>query len=144
MEGKPIKPIEFEIYKKDGSKAWLSSQISLINFGEEQLIQAFLIDITERKNFEQKIRRKLENEKFISTISSRLIGKIDIDKTISESLLDMGILIGATRAYILLFNEEDSLEFYVQEWCAKGIEPQTINLTTIDYKKFPWSSKQSR
>jgi len=144
LEGKPIKPIEFEIYKKDGSKAWLSSQISLINFGEEQLIQAFLIDITERKNFEQKIRRKLKNEKFISTISSRLIGNIDIDKAISESLLDMGILIGATRAYILLFNENNFLEFYIQEWCAKGIEPQTINLTTIDYKKFPWNSKQSR
>ncbi len=144
LEGKPIKPIEFEIYKKDGSKAWISSQISLINFGEEQLIQAFIIDITERKNFEQKIKRKLENEKFISTISSRLIGNIDIDKAISESLLDMGILIGATRAYILLFNEKDSLEFYIQEWCAKGIKPQMINLTTIDYKKFPWSSKQSR
>jgi len=143
LEGKPIKPIEFEIYKKDGSKAWLSTQISLINVGEEQLIQAFLIDITERKNFEQKIKRKLENEKFISTISSRLIGNIDIDKAISESLLDMGILIGATWAYILLFNEKDSLEFYIKEWCAKGIEPQMINLTTIDYKFFPWSSRQS-
>jgi len=144
LEGKPIKPIEFEIYKKDGSKAWLSSQISLINFGEEQLIQAFLIDITERKNFEQKIKRKLENEKFISTISSRLIGNIDIDKAISESLLDMGTLIGATRAYILLFNEENSLEFYIQEWCAEGIEPQMINLATLDYEKLSWSLKQSR
>jgi len=144
LEGKPIKPIEFEIYKKDGSKAWISTQISLINLGDEQLIQAFLIDITERKNFEQKIKRKLENEKFISTISSRLIGNIDIDKAISESLLDMGILIGATRAYILLFNEKDSLEVYIQEWCAKGIEPQMINLTTVDYKNFPCISKQSR
>jgi PAS domain S-box-containing protein len=144
LEGKPNKPIEFEIYKKDGSKRWISTQISLINVGEEQLIQAFLIDITERKNFEQKIKQKLENEKFISTISSRLIGNINIDKAISESLLDMGILIGATRAYILLFNEKDSLEFYIQEWCAKGIKPQMINLTAIDYKKFPWSSKQSR
>jgi PAS domain S-box-containing protein len=143
-EGKPIKPIEFEIYKKDGSKAWIRNQISLINFGEEQLIQAFIIDITERKNFEQKIKQKLENEKFISTISSRLIGNIDIDKVISESLLDMGILIGATRAYILLYNEKNSLEFYIQEWCAEGIEPQKIDLTTIDYKSFLWSSKQSK
>lgn len=143
-EGKPIKPIEFEIYKKDGSLAWIRSQISLIKVGEEQLIQAFLIDITERKNFEQKIKLKLENEKFISTISSRLIGNIDIDKAISESLLDMGILIGAMRAYISLYNEKDSLEFYIQEWCAEGIEPQKINLTTIDYKNFSLSLKQSR
>ncbi len=144
LEGKPIKPIEFEIYRKDGRKSWIRSQISLINLGEEQLIQAFLIDITERKNFEQKIKRKLENEKFISTISSRLIGNIDIDKVISESLLDMGILIGATRAYILLYNEKNSLEFYIQEWCAEGIEPKMIDLTAIDYKNILWGSKQSR
>ncbi|GAF98733.1 unnamed protein product, partial [marine sediment metagenome] len=132
------------IYKKDGSKEWISSHISLINIGKEQLILAFLLDITGRKNFEKKIKQKLENEKFISTISSKLIGNIDIDKAISESLLDMGILIGATRAYILLFNEKDSLECYIQEWCAKGIEPQMINLTSIDYKNFPWIIKQGR
>jgi PAS domain S-box-containing protein len=50
----------------------------------------------------------------------------------------MGTYIGATRAYILLLNEEDSLEFYIQEWCVEGIEPQLINLTTISKNRFPW------
>ncbi len=138
VEGKPIKPIEFEITKKDGSKRWILNQLFLISLDDKPIVQSFVTDITERKNFEQQIKRKLNNEKFISTISSRLISTSDIDQAISKSLLEMGALIGATRAYILLFNEENSLEFYLQEWCAEGIEPQMINLTNINQTTFPW------
>jgi len=137
-EGKPIEHAEFEIFKKDGSKSWIVNHMSLVNLDDKALVQSFIIDITERKNFEQKIKRKLENEKFISTISSRLISTGDIDKALSKSLLEMGVLIGATRAYILLFNEEGSLEFYIQEWCVENAEPQMINLTNINQTTFPW------
>ena len=137
-QGEEIKPVEFEITKKDGTKSWITNQMSLINLGGENLVQSFITNITERKNFEKKIQRKLENEKFISTISSSLIRTVDIDRAVSKSLLEMGIYIGAARAYILLFNEEDSLEFYIQEWCIEGVDPQLINLTTISKNKFPW------
>jgi PAS domain S-box-containing protein len=136
--GKPVKPIEFAIIKKDGTKSWIYSHLSLVNIEGKNLMQSFITDITERKNFEKKIQRKLKNEKFISTISSRLIGAKDVDIAISKSLLEMGIYIGAARAYILLFNEENSLEFYIQEWCVQGIDLQLINLTTISDNRFPW------
>lgn len=138
VEGKPIKPIEVEISKKDGSKTWILNQMFLISLDDKPIVQSFVTDITERKNFEQQIKRKLNNEKFISTISSRLISTNDIDKAISKSLFEMGALIGATRAYILLFNEKNALEFYLQEWCAEGIEPQMINLANINQTMFPW------
>ncbi|MHA1472424.1 MAG: PAS domain S-box protein, partial [Promethearchaeota archaeon] len=144
MQGKPVKNIEIELYKKDGSKSWVNNQISLVNINNTTMVQSFVIDVTERKNFEQKIKRKLDNEIFISTISSRLVSTDDIDKAISKSLLEMGVLIGATRAYILLFNEEESLEFYVQEWCAEGIEPNIINLTNINQTTFPWLFELSK
>jgi PAS domain S-box-containing protein len=138
MGKKPIEHSEFEITKKDGSKAWIFNQMTLINLDDKPIVQSFIIDITERKIFEQTIQRKLKNEKFISTISSRLISTNDIDKAISESLLEMGNLIGATRAYVLLFNEENALEFYIQEWCAEGVEPEMIDLTSINQEMFPW------
>jgi PAS domain S-box-containing protein len=138
MEGKPIEHSEFEIYKKDGSKSWIVNHMSLVNLDNKLMVQSFIIDITERKNFEQKINQKLNNERFISTISSRLISTEDIDKALSKSLLEMGHLIGATRAYILLFNEEGSLEFYIQEWCTDGKEPEMIDLTNINQTTFPW------
>jgi len=137
-QGELSKPFELELTKKDGTKAWITNKMSLVNIGGEILIQSFIMDITERKNFEKQIQRKLENEKLISTISSSLIRTIDIDKAVSKSLLEMGTYIGAARAYILLFNEDDLLEFYIQEWCVEGIEPQLINLTTISKNRFPW------
>ncbi len=137
-EGEPIELTEFEILKRDGSKAWIVNHLSMVDSDNKQLVQSFIIDITERKNFEQRIKRKLENEKFISTISSRLISTVNIDKALSISLLEMGTLISASRAYILLFNEEGSLEFYIQEWCAEGIKPQMIDLTNISEETFPW------
>jgi PAS domain S-box-containing protein len=54
VQGKPIKPIEFEITKKDGTKSWIYNQLSLVNVGGVNLIQSFIMDITERKNFEKK------------------------------------------------------------------------------------------
>ncbi|MFW9821128.1 MAG: PAS domain S-box protein [Candidatus Thorarchaeota archaeon] len=140
-ENKPLEYAEFEITKKDGGKAWIVNHSSLVNIDNKLIVQSFIIDITERKNFEYMIKRKLQNEKFISTISSRLISTYDIDKAISESLLEMGILIGATRAYILLFDERNALEFYIQEWCAEGIEPRMIDLTNINQSMFPWIFK---
>jgi len=137
-QGEAIKPVEFEVTKKDGTKSWITNQMSLVNLGGEILVQSFITNITEGKNFEKRIQRKLENEKFISTISSSLIRIVDIDRAVSKSLLEMGIYIGAARAYILLFNEEDSLEFYIQEWCVEGVDPQLINLTTISKSRFPW------
>ncbi|MFX0076882.1 MAG: PAS domain S-box protein [Candidatus Hermodarchaeota archaeon] len=137
-EGKPIEHTEFEVFKKDGSKSWIVNHMSLVNIEGKSLVQSFIIEITERKVFEKMIKRKLSNEKFISTISSRLISTVDIDKALSISLLEMGVLISASRAYILLFNEEGALEFYIQEWCAGGIEPQMINLTNIDQATYPW------
>ena len=137
-KGQLIKPSEFEITKKDGTKAWIFNQMTLVNIDGENLIQSFIVDITERKNFEKKIQRKLENEKFISSISSSLILTKDIDREVSKALLEMGVYIGAVRAYILLFNEEESLEFYIQEWCVEDVDPQLINLTTISKSRFPW------
>ena len=137
-EGLPIEETEFEILKQDGSKVWIVNQMSIINIEDKPTVQSFIVDVTERKEFENKIKRKLENERLISTISSRLISTVDIDEALSISLLEMGALIGATRAYILLFNEERALEFYIQEWCAEGIEPQMINITNINQKTFPW------
>ncbi|GAH77657.1 unnamed protein product, partial [marine sediment metagenome] len=47
-------------------------------------------------------------------------------------------MLGLHQFSNVLFNEEGSLEFYIQEWCAEGTEPQMINLTSINKTTFPW------
>ncbi|MFX0009903.1 MAG: PAS domain S-box protein [Candidatus Hermodarchaeota archaeon] len=133
---------EFPIYTKNGEKIWIFTKISIIKIENVTLIQAFILDITERREFEQKIERMLKIERFLSKLSSRFIGIENIDAAINKSLLEMGNLIQAERAYILLLNEEDSLEFYTQEWCLEGIPPQKINPIIIEPIKYPWAQEQ--
>ncbi|MFX0056864.1 MAG: PAS domain S-box protein [Candidatus Heimdallarchaeota archaeon] len=142
LDGKKLLPVEFQIYKKDGNKVWIRSRMSIIKFGDETLIQAFISDITEQKRVEKIVMKKLEIESLISTISSKFVGNVDIDQTISFSLKEMGKLIAANRAYILLYNEDKSLEFFTQEWCVEGIQPQYIDPIIINVDKFPWCIKQ--
>ncbi|MFW9949414.1 MAG: PAS domain S-box protein [Candidatus Thorarchaeota archaeon] len=144
IEGKLVEPAEFQLYKKDGSTIWIHTELSLVQIDGNYLIQAFLIDITERKNFELKFKRMVQIERMLSTTSSRLLGTDNIDNAINESLLDIGELINAERAYILLLNEADSLEFYTQEWCLKGKSPQKINPITIYPNHYPWAIEQYR
>lgn len=141
-KGAPIKPAEFQIYKKNGKKVWIHSLISLLDLGTEVILQAIIIDIDDLKNFELTIKRKLKIEKTISMISTKFVGSINIDKTIKESLEDLGNLSGASRVYIMLYNEDDTLIPYIYEWCAQGIKSQKDLAENIPATQFPWSLKQ--
>ena len=55
-----LDPIEFEATRKDGKKFWLTLESSLVNLGNETLVQVFIEDITERKNNELKIKKSEE------------------------------------------------------------------------------------
>ncbi|MFX0026037.1 MAG: PAS domain S-box protein [Candidatus Hermodarchaeota archaeon] len=142
QEGQLLEPIELQVKKKDGTNAWILSRMSILKLGKKQVLQTIVIDITEQKNFEEIIKRKLLIEQFLSTISSRFIGNVDTDMTINLSLIEMGRLIEANRAYLLLFNEENSLEFFTQQWCPEDIEPKRLESMVIHVERYPWCLNQ--
>jgi len=142
QEGELLEPIELQVKKKDETNAWILSRMSILKLGKKKVLQTIVMDITEQKNFEEIIKRKLEIEQFLSTISSRFIGNVDTDMTINLSLIEMGRLIEANRAYLLLFNEENSLEFFTQQWCLEDIEPKHLDSMVIHVERYPWCLKQ--
>ncbi|MHA2430270.1 MAG: PAS domain S-box protein [Promethearchaeota archaeon] len=142
QEGELLEPIELQVKKKDGTSAWILSRMSILKLGKKKVLQTIVMDITEQKNFEEIIKRKLKIEQFLSTISSRFIGNVDTDMTINLSLIEMGRLIEANRAYLLLFNEENSLEFFTQQWCLEDIEPKHLDSMVIHVERYPWCLKQ--
>ncbi|MFW9784424.1 MAG: PAS domain S-box protein [Candidatus Heimdallarchaeota archaeon] len=144
LEVELLEPIELKITKKSGEEAWVLSNLSILKLGKKKLLHSIINDITEQKKFEETIKRKLEIERFLSTISSRFIGTIDIDMTINLSLIEMGRLLEANRAYLLLFNEENSLEFFTQQWCIEEIEPQHLESIVIHIEKYPWCLNQCK
>jgi GAF domain-containing protein len=91
---------------------------------------------------QQILKHKLEIEKVISSISSRFIRNMDIDDAIDGSLIEMGKLIAAKRAYLLLNNEDRTVEFYSQVSCSKEKVDDKINFMYLNVDDFPWILKE--
>ncbi|MHA1193341.1 MAG: PAS domain-containing protein, partial [Promethearchaeota archaeon] len=137
-DGTPLEPEEFQIYKRDGSIAWVMSFISIIKTADSSIIQAILVDISKQKQNETLLKERIKTEKTISTISSRFVSDTELDSAIFSSLKDMGSLYNATRAYILLYNDVSSLDFFAQVQCDNSVEIPKIDLKYLDPLKFPW------
>ncbi|MFX1444522.1 MAG: PAS domain S-box protein [Promethearchaeota archaeon] len=59
--GENVDPIELQIYKKDGTLAWVNPTVTLTHIGEEKVILIMFQDITERKKTEEKLEETEEN-----------------------------------------------------------------------------------
>ncbi len=129
---------EMSIVRKDGEIRHLQAFRKEIHWNGERQFQAMYHDITERKQMEATIGRRVELEKTISSVSSKFIGIYDIDKAINDSLDEMGKLCGGSRAYLFLFRETGTTMDNTHEWCAEGVSPQRDNLTNLPCDMFPW------
>jgi len=95
-------------------------------------------DITERKKAEMALKRRLEFEKVAATISSRLVGLLDLDASINDSLADMGELSGANRVYLLYLREDMKDMYNAYEWCDEGVEPWAMELYSTPFASHTW------
>ncbi|GAH06231.1 unnamed protein product, partial [marine sediment metagenome] len=93
-------------------------------------------------NFKLSLEKRLNVEKIISSISSRFVGKIDLDKAINASLQDLGNISGADRVSLFLFNGDKKCITNTHEWCSQGIKPQLEILQKIDRNTISWWIKR--
>ena len=89
-------------------------------------------------DFKLSLEKRLNVEKIISSISSRFVGRKDLDEAINTSLQDLGNLSGADRVSLFLFNGDKNLMSNTHEWCNNGINPQLNNLQKIDKNTISW------
>ena len=95
-------------------------------------------DVTVRKRAEEEIKKRLEFEKVVATISSRFAAAAVVDEAVQASLADMGRFSGAGRAYLFLLRDDGATMDNTHEWCAEGVEPQLENLQGIPADATPW------
>ncbi|MCK4280691.1 MAG: PAS domain S-box protein, partial [Candidatus Lokiarchaeota archaeon] len=55
-QGEVPKPIEIQVYKKDGSPIWVNMQFALFKIGKKKFMQLIIQDITARKKSEKEIK----------------------------------------------------------------------------------------
>lgn len=101
-------------------------------------------NITKFSSAEEDIVFRLKLEKIISSISSKFVGISDIDDAIATTLGDIGKLSGASRSYLFLFNEDETIMNNTYEWCDEGVNSQMGNLKNLPIDMAPWWMKKLR
>jgi len=130
---------------KNGERFWVEiTSLPIRKNGEFKYYLVNWMDITKRKQAEQTIKRRLELEETVSRISSRFVNISHIDDSITASLVDIGRLSGASRAYLFLFREGGDIMDNTHEWCAEGVSPQIDNLKNLPSESFPWWTRKLR
>lgn len=81
----------------------------------------FFTDITERIESERVIKKRLEYEHLVTTISQKATKVEDISIFMEETLASVGKILNVSRVYIYENDSKDCVD-NTYEWCAQGIE----------------------
>ncbi len=130
----------FRGLRKDGTVIYCESLGRLIRIDGKLSIVGTLLNITERKKIEEKLKYKEGFKNIISNLSAKFINlnSEDMDSGINVALKEIGEFAGVDRSYIFLFYDNCCMMNNTHEWCAFGVEPQISRLKKIPTKKFPW------
>ncbi len=99
-------------------------------------------EVIERMSTEKELKYRLELEEALVKSSSRFIKVSDFDTAINDTLADIGRACDASRSYLFLLKNNDTLMDNTHEWCAKGVNPQIDNLKDLSTETFPWWMKK--
>ncbi|MFX1443998.1 MAG: PAS domain S-box protein [Promethearchaeota archaeon] len=72
-QGAEIKPVEFQIKKKERSIIWINYQSSLVILEGEILVQSIVQDITEKKNAEEMVKKEIKKLKELDQIKTEFV-----------------------------------------------------------------------
>ena len=95
-------------------------------------------EILSKNEAEELLKRKHQIEKTMLTISSMLTYPGNVDMAIDMSLMEIGTLCGASRAYLFIFNEDDVTMSNTHEWCSEDVQAQKDELQDLPADMFPW------
>jgi PAS domain S-box-containing protein len=88
---------------KDGSVKEVQFRVAALDDGRMLLMMA---DVTAQKHAERTLQARLEIERVIAEISTKLVSSADIDAAIQESLGVLGSQRAASRAYVYRFSAD--------------------------------------
>ncbi|MFO8009776.1 MAG: PAS domain S-box protein, partial [Dehalococcoidia bacterium] len=96
------------------------------------------------KRLANEIDQRLQLEKKVAAISSRLTRAEELGQAITDSLREIGELSGADRAYIFIIRNNGEVIDNTHEWCREGVSAQIDNLQGVPCEAFPWWLEKMR
>lgn len=145
LEGVNIEDHEYTCLAGDGTKfPALIYSSPIMNEGEVEGIRGITLDITERKQAQQKLKHRAEFENLLRELSGRFLETRDndIDGIIRGALADVGEFLEVDRSYVFKFDWDQGVMNNTHEWCAEGVEAQKEDLQQIPVSTLPsWMDK---
>lgn len=131
--------IEYRLIKKDGTiRIVWEKGIGVFKDGKLKFIEGFITDVTQRKQAESEIKRRLDYEKILSEISLSAIDVTDMDSYLNNSLKTLGVHLDLDRVYIFNCNESKNIISNTHEWVSDSINSQIDDLQNIPTDSITW------
>ncbi|MBU7039079.1 MAG: PAS domain S-box protein, partial [Theionarchaea archaeon] len=136
---------EYRLITKSHDICWVHTSSRPVYTGDQVIgVQGVIVDITDRKQIEEELQRKLDSEEVLTAISTHLIYSRpeEINQGIHRALKNIGEFTGADRCSMFLLEEKGTEMRKVHEWCLYGIEPSKDQLQSVDTNLFEWGINQ--
>ena len=120
-----------------GVETWFAATVAPMNGGSVVWVAR---DITERKQAEHALEKRLAFERLITDISTEFMnfGPQEIDAGIQHALKSIGEFDGDDRSYVFHISGDGATLTNTHEWCAAGIEPMISRVKDVSVEFFPW------
>lgn len=105
-----------------------------------------MTNITERKRSEEALRYRIEMDRLVNSISSKMntTPLARINEAIREALSHVGQFLDVDRGQLFQFSNDGEHESSTHEWCAEGIPSRQAELQNLRPRDYPWFRHQIR
>jgi PAS domain S-box-containing protein len=138
--------LDVPVQRKDGSVFYVDIAASPLTMNGRRCVLGIFRDTTERKQAREALQRRLEEEQFVASVSSRLanITPAEMDAAVREILGDLGRFTRTDRCYLFRVSEDLAVADNTHEWCVPGVRSQIAELHNVPTASFPWYLERLR
>ncbi len=141
-EGEPPSSYEFRFLDHHQIVHDVFITVKWLDTVQQSIVSLF--DITDYKQHQHTLERRLKLEKIIAEHSQNFIrsNESDIDDAIRQVLQAIGEFSGVDRSYVFMYSEDEKTMSNTHEWCAPKVAPQIDLLQDLPVSRFAWLDSQ--
>lgn len=139
-EGQTLFEAEATTRTLRGTKNYVYLRLSIAPGYEHTWEKIFvsLTDITAHKQTENALRRRIDFEKTVASISTKFLVISDFNNAVFKSLADAGQLSKASRTYLFQIHDNGNIVNNTHEWCNEGVRPRIQLRQNLSSATYPW------
>ncbi len=126
--------------EKNGHQSWYRYFLNPIidKDGSINGVLAVIDDITQPKRTQLELSGRLQAEKHLTRVFSKLIGVFDLDQALNTTLAELGDIVRVKRSFLYLIYEKGTKMDNTHEWSASDVSPQIAKQQNLATEAFAW------